>query len=234
MEEEEENFAIELNMTDMVKEWIRVPKKYHGIMIRASHKDEDLVDRVVDANNQSSVSDTRLSLFQTLPHACSSAHLAAGRPALESGPGERRNCRRAGVLDRPERKPLLPVPLESNSQRTRAASALGKRALITQVDFEAMGWDWIVSPKRYDAFYCAGECPYRYRQGAAHTHLTQQAEAAGAGAGTSRRPQLAAAGAGPCCAPLAYRPLKLIYVSKAGTVHERSVENMMVSKCICI
>ena len=43
------------------------------------------------------------------------------------------------------------------------------------VDFEAFGWDWIIAPKRYEANYCAGECPYVFMQKYPHTHLVQQA-----------------------------------------------------------
>jgi len=32
------------------------------------------------------------------------------------------------------------------------------------VDFAEFGWDWVLAPTRFEAYYCAGLCPFVYQQ----------------------------------------------------------------------
>lgn len=70
----------------------------------------------------------------------------------------------------------------------------------------------------------------------AHTHLVQQIDMSSdsGSEAASERNSTGGSGMGPCCTPAGYRPLTLLYINKAGTVHERQIEGMSVTKCICI
>ena len=48
---------------------------------------------------------------------------------------------------------------EETLSRNEDMSVCGRRKLV--VDFADIGWeDWIISPKSFEAHYCAGECPF--------------------------------------------------------------------------
>ena len=32
------------------------------------------------------------------------------------------------------------------------------------VDFREFGWDWVLAPTRFEAYYCSGLCPFVYYQ----------------------------------------------------------------------
>lgn len=86
------------------------------------------------------------------------------------------------------------------------------------IDFDAFRWDWIVAPKRYEAYYCAGECPFLHYQSNPHTHLIQQI--------TPR--------ASPCCAPTHVSSLPIIYMDdKAKRIFHMSIPGMIVDRCGC-
>ena len=42
-----------------------------------------------------------------------------------------------------------------------------------RADFDEIGWDWILQPRSYEAFFCAGECPFYFNPGYAHSHLVK-------------------------------------------------------------
>lgn len=45
-----------------------------------------------------------------------------------------------------------------------------KRKMV--VSFEEIGWgDWIISPKTFDASYCAGECPHPLKKVSPELHF---------------------------------------------------------------
>ncbi|KAJ8401999.1 hypothetical protein AAFF_G00372340 [Aldrovandia affinis] len=93
------------------------------------------------------------------------------------------------------------------------------------VDFEQIGWnDWIVYPKRYNAFRCQGECPspvnenfeptnHAYMQSLLKLHHP------------SRVPC-------PSCVPTRLSPLSMLYYEN-GEVVMRHHEDMVVEECGC-
>ena len=94
------------------------------------------------------------------------------------------------------------------------------------VDFDEVGWnDWIVAPAGYQAFYCAGECPYYmpdYMN--ATNHAVVQALV------HSVNPSLAPR---PCCVPTEMRPISMLYIDGDDKVVIKNYQNMVVVACGC-
>ncbi|EEC07767.1 univin protein, putative [Ixodes scapularis] len=87
------------------------------------------------------------------------------------------------------------------------------------VDFEEFGWDWIIAPKRYEANYCSGECPYVFMQKYPHTHLIQQVNLSGTG--------------GPCCAPRKISAISMLYFDDNHNIIYGVLPGMIVDRCGC-
>jgi len=102
---------------------------------------------------------------------------------------------------------------DENSAETRCC-----RYPLT-VDFVEFGWDWIIAPKKYEANYCSGECPYVFLQKYPHTHIVQQANPAGT--------------AGPCCAPRKMSPISMLYFDNEFNIIYGLLPGMVVDRCGC-
>jgi bone morphogenetic protein 2/4 len=94
------------------------------------------------------------------------------------------------------------------------------------VDFGEVGWnDWIVAPAGYQAYYCAGECPYYMPDYLnASNHAVVQALV------HSVNPTLAPK---PCCVPTEMRPISMLYVDGDDKVVIKNYQDMVVEACGC-
>ncbi|XP_075680454.1 growth/differentiation factor 8-like [Dermatophagoides pteronyssinus] len=86
------------------------------------------------------------------------------------------------------------------------------------VDFEQFGWDWIIAPKRYQANYCSGECPFVLMNQYPHTHLIQQ---------------INLNAIGPCCSPRKMSSISMLYLDSDLNVIYGILPNMVVERCGC-
>ena len=110
------------------------------------------------------------------------------------------------------------------------------------VDFDRFGWDWVIVPRRYSAFYCSGECPFLYMQThGSGTHIRQQQQqqqqtaAAAAAAAASLRPVIAAGGGGggPCCSPRRVSSISMLYYDEHMNIVHGRLPEMVVDQCGC-
>ncbi|CAG2161864.1 unnamed protein product, partial [Oppiella nova] len=108
---------------------------------------------------------------------------------------------------------MVGLNCEENSNEVRCC-----RYPLT-VDFEEFGWDWIIAPKRYEANYCSGECPYVFLQKYPHTHLVQQANPSGS--------------AGPCCSPRKMSAISMLYFDDNYNIIYGMLPGMVVDRCGC-
>lgn len=106
---------------------------------------------------------------------------------------------------------------ELNCQESSAEQRCCRYPLI--VDFDAFGWDWIIVPKRYSAFYCSGECPFLYYQQDSHGHAVQQAKPDGAGM--------------PCCSPKRVSSISMLYYDDSMNIVYGRLPGMVVERCGC-
>jgi hypothetical protein len=87
------------------------------------------------------------------------------------------------------------------------------------VDFTEFGWDWVLAPTRYEAYYCSGVCPFAYYQRHAGSHVIQQSAPSGMGAS--------------CCAASKFASLPLVYVDGSGGIVYGTLPGMIVERCGC-
>ncbi|KAG4070249.1 hypothetical protein HA402_009812 [Bradysia odoriphaga] len=85
-----------------------------------------------------------------------------------------------------------------------------------RVDFRQFGWDWVIAPDVYDAYYCAGDCPQGYLPRYHHSYVSQL--------GSSFSP---------CCSPKKLSSLSLLYYDSNKQVIHSIIPNMAVDKCSC-
>lgn len=85
-----------------------------------------------------------------------------------------------------------------------------------RVDFREFGWDWVIAPDVYDAYYCSGECPQGYLPRYSHSYVSQL--------GSSFSP---------CCSPKKLSSLSLLYYDNNKQVIHSIIPNMAVDKCSC-
>ncbi len=110
-------------------------------------------------------------------------------------------------------------------QKTGGRRELCRRQRL-RVDFEAVDWmDWIVAPNHYDAFYCAGQCPYPLTD-----HLNSTNHAVVQSLVHSVNP-----GAAPraCCVPTELSPIGLLYLNEYDQVELKTYHDMVVEGCGC-
>ena len=95
-----------------------------------------------------------------------------------------------------------------------------------RVDFEDLGWSsWIIAPRTFQAYRCAGECPYPLsgRMNSTNHALLRSMM-------NSIEPWSSDM---PCCVPTSYRPLSFLYLDNANNVVLRNYEGMIVDSCGC-
>ena len=100
------------------------------------------------------------------------------------------------------------------------------------VDFESFGWDFVIVPRRYSAYYCAGDCPFLYYQQNAHAHVVQQQQqqqSSRSGTATA----VAAAGGGPCCSPRRVSAISMLYYDDYMNIVYGHLPGMVVDQCGC-
>lgn len=94
------------------------------------------------------------------------------------------------------------------------------------VSFKALGWDdWIIAPRGYFANYCRGDCSGPYRTPDTfqtfHAHFIEEYRKMGLLNGMQ-----------PCCAPIKFSSMSLIYYGDDGII-KRDLPKMVVDECGC-
>jgi len=85
------------------------------------------------------------------------------------------------------------------------------------IDFEKVGWEFVIAPKRYNAYICNGECdPVQMSKSplgriAMHAHVDHFL----------------------CCHPKEYTGITIVYVDESNQIWVREVPNMVAKKCGC-
>jgi hypothetical protein len=91
------------------------------------------------------------------------------------------------------------------------------------VSFRDIGWNnWVVEPEGYQAYYCDGSCPHRYKP--AHTF---------AGIKSAIHLVNPAAAPEPCCTGTKLSPLTLLHYDEWGLLKVTQYSDMVVQECKC-
>ncbi|KAL2092570.1 hypothetical protein ACEWY4_012368 [Coilia grayii] len=96
-----------------------------------------------------------------------------------------------------------------------------------KVDFADIGWsDWIISPKSFDAYYCAGSCQFpmpKSLKPSNHATIQSIVRAVGVVPGIPE----------PCCVPEKMSSLSILFLDEDKNVVLRVYPNMTVDSCAC-
>lgn len=99
------------------------------------------------------------------------------------------------------------------------------------IDFDEFDYDFVIAPRRYNAYVCYGQCTRNYLQQYPHTHLAREQKEAnkkelqGGGGGGD--------GSGPCCHPTEYGSLRLVFMNAQQEVIVADLPGMVATKCGC-
>lgn len=123
--------------------------------------------------------------------------------------------------------PFVEVVTREVKRRTRRTDALNCDETTNEsrccrypltVDFEEFGWDFIIAPKKYEAYYCSGDCPYMTMTSNAHVHIVQIASNDSIG---------------PCCTPRKMSSISMLYFDEHANVIYGKLPGMVVERCGC-
>ncbi|XP_071769582.1 growth/differentiation factor 10 [Centroberyx gerrardi] len=96
-----------------------------------------------------------------------------------------------------------------------------------RVDFADIGWnEWVIAPKAFDAFYCAGTCGFpmpKVVRPSNHATIQSIVRAVGIIPGVPE----------PCCVPEKMSPLAVLYQDEARNPVLKVYPNMSVQSCSC-
>lgn len=94
------------------------------------------------------------------------------------------------------------------------------------VSFKQLGWeDWIIAPGGYYANYCRGDCGSHRTPDTFLNYYTHVIE--------EYRKMERLSGLQPCCAPLKFSPVSLIYFGPDSNIIKRDLPKMVVDECGC-
>ncbi|XGW17213.1 hypothetical protein V3C99_002097 [Haemonchus contortus] len=94
------------------------------------------------------------------------------------------------------------------------------------VDFQQIGWKFIIAPHKYNAYMCRGDCTVN------HTHVSRSGHTKVAKTGVITR-QDATGNQGMCCHPAEYDAVRMIYMNGDNQVTMARVPGMIARKCTC-
>ncbi|KAM3863372.1 growth/differentiation factor 10 [Diretmus argenteus] len=96
-----------------------------------------------------------------------------------------------------------------------------------RVDFADIGWsEWVIAPKAFDAYYCAGTCGFpipKVVKPSNHATIQSIVRAVGIIPGVPE----------PCCVPEKMSPLAVLYQDEARNSVLKVYPNMSVQSCSC-
>uniref|UniRef100_A0A4W5MT05 Growth/differentiation factor 10 n=1 Tax=Hucho hucho TaxID=62062 RepID=A0A4W5MT05_9TELE len=96
-----------------------------------------------------------------------------------------------------------------------------------RVDFADIGWsEWVLAPKAFDAYYCAGTCGFpmpKVLHPSNHATIQSIVRAVGIVPGVPE----------PCCVPEKMSPLVVLYQDEGGNLVLKVYPSMSVESCAC-
>uniref|UniRef100_A0A1I7UJS0 TGF_BETA_2 domain-containing protein n=1 Tax=Caenorhabditis tropicalis TaxID=1561998 RepID=A0A1I7UJS0_9PELO len=96
------------------------------------------------------------------------------------------------------------------------------------IEFDKIGWDWIIAPPKYNAYVCRGDCrlnSHHFMNDFGHSKVMRSA--------SRSMDEVSNSNVGFCCHPVDYDYIRLIYVNRNGRVSVANVNGMIARRCGC-
>ncbi|XP_035828010.1 univin-like [Aplysia californica] len=91
------------------------------------------------------------------------------------------------------------------------------------ISFSDIGWDdWVVAPEGYNAYFCKGDCPLRYKSSSTFSQIKSLLHAKNHNLIPS-----------PVCAATGYSSLPVLYYDDFGALQDTDYADMLVTGCRC-
>uniref|UniRef100_A0A3P9JZ27 Growth/differentiation factor 10 n=1 Tax=Oryzias latipes TaxID=8090 RepID=A0A3P9JZ27_ORYLA len=114
---------------------------------------------------------------------------------------------------------------EQRNEKKKTKGSCSRRNL--RVDFADIGWsEWVIAPKAFEAYYCAGTCGFPLPQVARpsnHATIQSIVRAVGIIPGVPE----------PCCVPENMSPLAVLFHDESSNLVLKVYPNMSVHSCSC-
>ncbi|XP_056628037.1 bone morphogenetic protein 2-B-like [Triplophysa dalaica] len=133
------------------------------------------------------------------------------------------------VIYSDDRRENFRNPLFHKARRRRSARSFTTTCQRKNlyVDFTQIGWSgWIISPKGYNAYTCAGSCPFPLGEGLRATnHATVRS--------IMNALKLTQEAGKPCCVPDVLHPISLLFFDDEENVVLKQYDDMVAGSCGC-
>jgi len=176
---EDRGGLVKIDLTNLVRKWLRNPSENLGIVIKAWSSDQVLAVPSLES---------ALAPYLQLHFNRSYSHMRYKRAAN----------------------------MQCNEKEDKHVTQCCRWPLI--IDFDEFGWDWVMSPSKYEANFCQGDCSLGIVAENPHTHLMQM------------HPNLKVA---PCCSASKWGELEMMYLNGDQQLVKGKLPGMVVEKCGC-
>ena len=85
------------------------------------------------------------------------------------------------------------------------------------VDFDSFNWDWIIAPKRFEANYCAGECPLFYNNDKIHSQMIGR---------VNKNIKF-------CCSSNRMSAISVLYFDQNDSIKMEKIPGIVANSCSC-
>lgn len=211
-----ENETVKLDVTPAVERWLEDPDNNHGLLVVVNTNSRtDDSDRQIQSDVQRIEKHVRLKRDAS---ACTKNEWKNVEPVLFAFTDDGKSKRRTAEDLRRSRRAIRKHKRKDGREHCRRHELY--------VDFGDVGWnDWIVAPPGYNAFYCAGDCPFPLSD-----HLNSTNHAIVQTLVNSAFPNTAPKA---CCVPTTLIPISMLYVDEDNKVVLKTYDDMMVEGCGC-
>lgn len=190
------------DITQVVQDWIEDPELNNGIEIFVDGLDAGQL--VFPSLNITERMSSKSSTNTTIPNVI--------LPILEMKTHERSILKRVKRQNDIERRDCVKGDGESRCCR-----------FTTTIAFSDLGWnDWIIAPPDYEAHYCDGSCPDRFKMANTFAGIQARLHALY----PNKFPK-------PCCVPSKLSPLTILHKDSSGKYQFTDYPDMIVEDCKC-
>ncbi|RXG59423.1 Protein decapentaplegic [Armadillidium vulgare] len=200
------NEWVELDMINAIRAWMNSPKSDTGILIKCPDCDAAGVKFLTGSHRKGPEGTTKVPRLDVRTEIVGLRRVKRSRKMRKS---LKKNIRHHADCH------------DATHPRGKRSNRCCRRSM--QVRFADLPrFDFILSPKEFDAYYCSGKCPARYNPANEHALLQSLLNLRG----KNNVP-------GPCCAPTKLKGLNILHIGDDGRIKTTFWRDVIVTECGC-